>query len=440
MTNAGDGNGWQAPGGSSDSSSESGREGSGATAPADPPGASAPEQPRYGQFAPPTGYGAPTAGYGAPAASDAQTYAAPVLPSAPVGWTPPPKPGIVPLRPLGFGALLAAPFRYLRHSRGVLGFALLLQVGLLVLIGLIGVAVFFGGFNRITDYTDPDQNPLIAGSIAASIIAAIGYLLLNLVVSAFIQGVVVVDMSLAVLGQKQSLRQLWQRVKPSFWALVRWTLLLSVAVIIALLVLTGIVLIGVAIGGVGLAISIGVTILLALGAIVLGVWLFVKFSITPSIIVLERSKALPAARRSWALTTGYFWRTLGAQLLTAAIIYLASYLISIPLGLLQFVGLIIDPTGSSGAAIAVIIVVYVLSTVVSLLIGTVGALVQAALVSLIYIDLRMRKEGLDLVLQRHVEQTGSSTANSAGSSTGYSDPSAAGTPADPYAPLTREFA
>ncbi len=47
---------------------------------------------------------------------------------------------------------------------------------------------------------------------------------------------------------------------------MRWTLLLALAVIIAVLVLSGIVLIGVAVGGVGLAISIGVTILLGLGA------------------------------------------------------------------------------------------------------------------------------------------------------------------------------
>ncbi len=66
--------------------------------------------------------------------------------------------------------------------------------------------MFFGGFNRITDYTDPDQNPLIAGSIAASTSPRSATSLLNLVVSAFIQGIVVVDMSLAVLGKKQTLQ------------------------------------------------------------------------------------------------------------------------------------------------------------------------------------------------------------------------------------------
>ena len=39
----------------------------------------------------------------------------------------------------------------------------------------------------------------------------------------------------------------------------------------------------------------------------------------------------------------------------------------------------------------------------SLLIGAITAVVQAALVAVIYIDLRMRKEGLDLELERYVE-------------------------------------
>ena len=34
----------------------------------------------------------------------------------PAAWTPPPKPGLLPLRPLGFGTLLWAPFRTLRRN------------------------------------------------------------------------------------------------------------------------------------------------------------------------------------------------------------------------------------------------------------------------------------------------------------------------------------
>jgi hypothetical protein len=41
--------------------------------------------------------------------------------------------------------------------------------------------------------------------------------------------------------------------------------------------------------------------------------------------------------------------------------------------------------------------------VLSILIGAITSVVQAALIAVIYIDLRMRTEGLDLELERHVE-------------------------------------
>ena len=44
-----------------------------------------------------------------------------------------------------------------------------------------------------------------------------------------------------------------------------------------------------------------------------------------------------------------------------------------------------------------------MTLILSLLIGAITAVVQAALIAVIYIDLRMRKEGLDLELERYVE-------------------------------------
>ena len=45
----------------------------------------------------------------------------------------------------------------------------------------------------------------------------------------------------------------------------------------------------------------------------------------------------------------------------------------------------------------------VVAMALSVLIGAITAVVQAALIAVIYIDLRMRTEGLDLELERHVE-------------------------------------
>ena len=50
------------------------------------------------------------------------------------GWTPPPKPGLIPLRPLAFGTLLGAAFQVMRRNpRPTFGIALLLN-GLVMLL------------------------------------------------------------------------------------------------------------------------------------------------------------------------------------------------------------------------------------------------------------------------------------------------------------------
>ena len=66
--------------------------------------------------------------------------------SASPAWTPAPRPGIIPLHPLGFGTLLGRSFAALRHNPAVLfGFALGVQA-LAYLILIIGV----GGIGWLT--------------------------------------------------------------------------------------------------------------------------------------------------------------------------------------------------------------------------------------------------------------------------------------------------
>ncbi|HZW41430.1 MAG TPA: hypothetical protein VFE99_03940, partial [Agromyces sp.] len=110
-----------------------------------------------------------------------------------------------------------------------------------------------------------------------------------------------------------------------------------------------------------------------------------------------------AVRRSWRLTDGFFWRTFGTLLLVSVILNFASQVVVQPISLIgTLVATIVDPTGA-GAALTITIVTTVVTLILSLLIGAITAVVQAALVAVIYIDLRMRKEGLDLELVRHVE-------------------------------------
>ncbi|WP_210480660.1 hypothetical protein [Naasia sp. SYSU D00948] len=349
----------------------------------------APQRPRYGERSP------------GPAAPAPSIYDAPGAGGQ--GWTPPPKPGIVPLRPLGFGTLLLAPFSMLRRAVGILGISLLLQFVLLLVQGALVAVVVFAGFARITDWTDPAQQPLIAGSVVGAILGALGVFALSFVVSALLQGIVVGAAARAILGESTTVGQVWQRLRGNLGPLIGWTLLLGSAILLTVLLLTGIVVLGVTLGGaVGAAISIGIALLLGLGAVALWIWLYTKTSLVPSLIVLEHATIRRAIVRSWRLTDGYFWRTFGAQALVTIMVTVALQLITTPLGLLQFVGVLIDPN-DTGTGVTVAVIVQIIAVAIGLLGGAVTTLVTSTLIALIYLDLRMRKEGLDLVLQRHVE-------------------------------------
>lgn len=69
-----------------------------------------------------------------------------------------------------------------------------------------------------------------------------------------------------------------------------------------------------------------------------------------------------------------------------------------------------------------------ISMIVSTLIGAVTLAFQSGVLALIYVDLRMRKEGFDVVLMREMETTGPDTPGIPGASGQPVSPGAAGGP------------
>lgn len=331
------------------------------------------------------------------------------------GWTPPPKPGLIPLRPLDLGSILAAAFKTLRHNpRPTLGTALLVQgVVTVISIGVIGLVTFLT-LSRIDNATGEARQELIAGSIGTIILSAIIPVLLSLAASALVQGVIVLDVMRASLGEKPRLRQLLRMAHGRVWALIGWTALVSLVLLVGFGVLALIVVgIGFAIGGIG-GVLAGVLLglFLGLGAVVLSAWIYTKLSLVPSVLMAERTSIRGAMARSWALTQRSFWKTFGIELLVAVMISVATQVITTPI---SFVGGLLtslaDPNGQNPATSATSVIgIYVVVTVITVVVSAIGAIVQSATIALLYIDLRMRKEGLDLELARFVEarQSGAS--------------------------------
>jgi hypothetical protein len=352
---------------------------------------------------PPSPYASPSH----PAPPPLTPSAAPPGVTPPLGWTPPPKPGLIPLRPLTLGTILAASFQVLRRNpRPTFGFSLLVTgIIYIATFGVVGVVAFFA-FSRLEFSTSSeDAEALTAGSFALIALSSLVPIALALVGSAIVQGVMALEVARGTLGEKLRLPGLWRAARGRVGALVGWSALLAAAVLVAIvvvvLIIGGIAALG---GPVGIAVSVLLGLLFAAAALAAALWLGTKLALIPSVLMLERLPLRAAIARSWSLTTGYFWRTLGILLLVSVIIQTVSGIIATPLQfVVSFGTAFLDPNGSNGGLLVGVVVVYLLTIVFAIVFGAIGAVVQGATPALLYIDLRMRKEGLDLELSRFVE-------------------------------------
>ena len=337
-------------------------------------------------------------------------------PGTPPGWTPPPKPGLIPLRPLTFGTLLGASFQVLRRNpRPTFGFALLVT-GLIYVVGF-GIMGFVAvaAFSRIqfSEGGGADADAIAAGSFGLVLVSALVPVGLAVVGSAILQGIVSLEVARGTLGEKLRLPGLWAAAKGRIGALIGWSAMIAGAVILAIAVVSVGIGLLVAFGGVaGVVVAVLLGLLFGALAVALAVWLGTKLALVPSVLMLERLTLRAALARSWSLTRGYFWKTFGIILLVSFIIQTITSVISFPLQIVASYGtVLIDPNGSQTGAIVAAVVVSLLSILFALVFGAIGAVVQGATPALLYIDIRMRKEGLDLELGRFVEarQAGDTT-------------------------------
>ncbi|WP_345763859.1 hypothetical protein [Diaminobutyricibacter sp. McL0608] len=385
------------------------------------PGSAPAPQPRYGEYAPdsvpppppPPPYPYGQQGYGQ------QAYGAPPPYGQQPGWTPPPKPGLVPLRPLSFGTLIGAPFQVLRRNPKVtVGAALLIQGIPQAIVSLLIIGGVTLLFSRVDNASAADQGALQAGAVGWAIVLGLVSILVSAVSTSLLQGIVVNEVARETLGEKLTLGSLWRLTRSRIGALIGWTLLLSVALTVGVGVLATIAVVIFAGGQAMIGAGVAYSVVAGLGAVVV-VWLNTKLALVPSAIVLERLGIGASMARSWGLTRGFFWKTLGVIVLIGLIVYFVTQIITTPIALVGgFVTILVNPTGlgpsASDPSVAQVFLsqlgINVISTVVSAVIGAVMAVVQSSAVALIYLDLRMRKEGLDLHLIRFVEARQSGVA------------------------------
>lgn len=320
-------------------------------------------------------------------------------------WTPAPRPGIIPLHPLGFGTILGRSFAALRQNpRVLLGFALVVQtLAALLLAGAIAGASIFA-FSRLATLEpgSEDFETVMAGSIALVAVVTFVLSLAAGALSVVVQAVVVAEVAHAAVAEKLPLRRLWGRVKPVLWRLVAYTLLLTLAVTVGVAILVGLFFL---LAQASVVATVVVVALTLLAAIPLTLWLTVKLLLVPATIVLEQATMFGAIGRSWRLTRGRFWSTLGIVVVIQLSFGILAQIVSVPFSFLSL-GLttIVTPTGEADISAIIALIVGSLATqVVVVLVQSVALVVQATATALVYIDCRMRHEGLDLDLLAYVD-------------------------------------
>nr|WP_241739944.1 MULTISPECIES: hypothetical protein [Microbacterium] len=310
------------------------------------------------------------------------------------------------MRPLGFGTILGRSFTALRQNpRVLLGFALVVQTvaTLVVTAAIVGASVFALSRLATLDPRSDEFDTVMAGSIALIGVVSIVLSLAAGALGVIVQGVVVSEVSHAVVAEKLTLGRVWRRVKPVAWRLVGYTLLVTLAIAVVAGVLVGLLLL---LAQALLPLVIVLSVLLLIAAIPLWLWLTVKLLLVPATIVMEHATIRGAIVRSWVLTRGRFWSSLGIVVIVSLSFSFLAQMVSLPFSLVSVaVTSVLSPTGDPDIQSLIALIVGSLATqVVVLLIQAMALVVQATATALIYIDCRMRHEGLDLDLLAYVDQ------------------------------------
>lgn len=321
------------------------------------------------------------------------------------------KPGIIPLRPLSIGDIYQGAFAAIKtNARTMFGFT----AALLGVVLVISITTNYAIINLVLpNYLSPSSPYAAVFTSLSGSFSQLGGTLLQVLATVLLSGLIVVAVSRSVLGRVASSKEVWERTKSKFLPLIGLNIITSI--ISGLMMIIGIVVFFVLLASAAstaktdreflqdLGVSlVGLLILMVISALVSS-YLSIKFSVASPAMVLENLGVFAAIGRSWSLTRGNFWRLFGINILTAII---TSMVAGIFVGIADALGAIFIVVGSSSPEDVIAslnttyILIMIMSTIAQLLILPFTSSVNA----LLYIDLRMRKEGLDVELRNAVAE------------------------------------
>jgi hypothetical protein len=332
------------------------------------------------------------------------------MPPAGGGWAASaPAPGGVPLRPLSVGDILSGAFTLIRRNPvATLGIAAIVEI----LSGIVTTIISWSE-QRLTHQlqqtiSSNSANGAAFGHALAHFFGGIvPYFFLTLVITliaeSVLTGMLTGALGRGLIGDKITIGEAWRIARVGSVIAISLLILLIIVVpwfVLGLLVFglaaakltAGAVLLGV-VGGIGL--------------IVATIWVGVRLIVAVPAVVLEQTSPVQALRRSWQLVQGNWWRMFGIYLLTGIVVAVIAFIIEIPFtfakGAIAGGGSPLTGLASTAAPDLLAIIVGGIGGVIA---TTITRPISAGVIVLLYADLRMRKEGLDLVLQQGSQASG----------------------------------
>jgi glycerophosphoryl diester phosphodiesterase family protein len=277
------------------------------------------------------------------------------------------------LRPLSLSELLDEVFRIYRAAFPLfIGIALAVSIPTLIVVLAFGVYTVLGGQVFNTPEFQRDPSTFFQSAAFGSLLAgAAVWALVTLFLIPFSYGAPVraaIDVS---LGRQPTFGSVAAATLRRYFAL--WGAAIVYALVILLLTIT----------------VIGIPV---------AIWIYVRWALFVPAMLTENVGPIRALGRSWQLVEGRWWRTCGILLLIVLLIYVVSLIGG---AFFQFLGALI-PGLSADARLGV-------NEVGSNLGSVLAVPIQYIAWTLMYFDLRVRKESFDLdQLAQQVQSTGPS--------------------------------
>jgi len=306
-----------------------------------------------------------------------------------------PKPGVIPLRPLGVGEVLDGAITYIRSNPVV---TLGLSAVVITITQLIQVPITILALGQLSTIASPTAGiEQLAGALSSTLGAALIGGFITFIAITVLSGLLVVVLSQAVLGRRMSLGEAWAATRSRVLGLIGLSLLSSVVLVAVLLTgVVPIVLTAAADAPGGVVVLVGLVTML--GAFAAAAYIGVSWSMITPAYVLEGIPAMATFRRSHRLVRTQWWRIFGILLLGGVLTAVVSGILTFPFSLLG-VGLSGSAPGADPFA-GPSVLTTTIGAVGTIVASTVTAPFSAGITGLLYFDQRIRREAFDLELAR----------------------------------------